>query len=74
MTRVLLAYLTQAIGVRLNIQAWKQIAISIAIKKFSGERLQLDLDIPADSCAGPKGEGISNSKGEANRSMPEAFH
>jgi hypothetical protein len=74
MTRVLTARSTQAIGVRLNVQAWRQIAIGIAIKKFSGERLQLDLDIPADGYAGPEGTGTSNSGGEATGSMPEAFH
>ena len=74
MTRVLLAHSTQAIGVRLNIQAWRQIAVGIAIKKFSRERLQLDLDIPADGYAGPEGESTSNSGGEATGSMPEAFH
>ena len=70
MTSVLLAHSTQAIGVRLNIRAWRQIAIGIAIKKFSGQRLQLDLDIPADGYAGPEGEGLGNASG----SMSEAFH
>ena len=74
MTSILLAHSTQAIGVRLNIQAWRQIAIGIAIKKFSGQRLQLDLDIPADDYAGPEGEGMSDSRGKATGSMPEAFH
>jgi hypothetical protein len=72
MTSVLLAHSTQAIGIRLNIQAWRHIAIGIAIKKFSGQRLQLDLDIPADGHAGPASEGVSHGNGSG--SMPEAFH
>ena len=74
MTSVLVAHSTQAIGVRLNIQGWRQIAIGIAIKKFSRQGLQLDLDIPADGNTGPESEGVSNGRDNSGGSMPEAFH
>ena len=74
MTKVLLAHSAEAIGVRLNIQAWRQLAVGIAIKKFSQQGYQLDLDIPADRHAGAETEGLASSKAGQAGSMLEVLH
>jgi len=70
MTRVFLSRTTQAIGVRVNVQAWRQIAVGIAIKKLSGQSYQHDLDLAADGFAGGEREGET---AESGGGMPEAM-
>ncbi|KAK3064884.1 hypothetical protein LTS18_003047, partial [Coniosporium uncinatum] len=71
MTRVFLSRTAQAIGVKLNVQAWRQLAVGIAIKKFSGQNYQYDLDLPADGNAGAEREG---GKADLGGGMSEALH
>lgn len=48
MTRLMKSMSTQAVGERVNIQSWRQIAVEIAIKKFSGLAYEADLDLAGD--------------------------
>jgi superfamily II DNA helicase RecQ len=66
MTRVLESVSKRAIGIRLDVQSYRQIAIGIAIKKFAGLKLDEGVKSGSDS----DGEGTSRMEG----SMPEVFH
>ena len=57
-------------GVPTHIQAWRQIAVGIAIKLFSGTGYQADLDRPGDPDDDSRGRPINANTGD----MPEAFH
>ncbi|KAK3080346.1 hypothetical protein LTS18_002268, partial [Coniosporium uncinatum] len=70
LTRVFLSRTTQAIGV-INVQAWRQLAVGIATKKFSGQSYQYDLDVPADGFAGGERKGGAIQGGGG---MSEALH
>ena len=70
MTRILQSHTAEAIGVPLTVQAWRQLAVGIALKKFSGRGYQLDLDVHADGNAGPEVEGETSLASN----MPEALH
>jgi hypothetical protein len=61
MTRVFSSRSKAAIGIKLDVQSWRQIAVGIAIKKFGGLGYEFDADEDEkdEEMAGP---------------MPEAFH
>ena len=61
----------QAVGVRVGPRSWRQIAVSIAIKKFSGLSYQADLDLPGDEDDDLAGQSIWDAWGGA---MADVFH
>lgn len=63
-TDVLRSRTAEAIGVPLTIQAWRQLAIGIAIKKLSLRRTQLDLD----------NDGEEGDADEGAVGLPAAVH
>lgn len=60
-----------AIGVAVNIQAWRQITVAIAVKKFGGLDYQADLDLAGDADDDVGGQSILDSWGGA---MANVFH
>lgn len=71
MTRIVSSMSKQAVGERVNIQSWRQIAVGIAIKKFSGLAYEADLDLPGDVDDDLGGKSIVDSFGGA---MADVFH
>jgi superfamily II DNA helicase RecQ len=70
MTRVLRSTSRRSIGRERNVQAWRQICVALAVKKFSGMRYEADTDIPGndDDCELDKGlvtDGVT---------LPVSFH
>lgn len=61
----------QAHGTPVNMSAWRQIAVAIAVKKFSGTDYQADLDMPTDPDDDLGGKSILDSWGGA---MADVFH
>ena len=72
MTRVFVSRSRAAIGVRLDVRSWRQIAAGIAIKKFAGAGYKFEAD-GEDEGEG-EGEYEVDGSGEGRGSMPEAFH
>jgi superfamily II DNA helicase RecQ len=66
MTRIFQSVSLQAIGIDLNMQQYRQIAIGVAIKKFAGIKLDEGIESGSDS----EDEGLSKMEG----SMPAVFH
>lgn len=63
---------SSAIGVPISMQAWRQMAVAIASKKFSGIEYQGDIDLPAtDAAAEETPLTLQESLGGA---MPDVFH
>ena len=48
MTAILTRSSKRTIGQEIYTQAWRQMAVGLAIKFFGGENLPLDLDLPGD--------------------------
>ncbi|KAF2414876.1 hypothetical protein EJ08DRAFT_201580 [Tothia fuscella] len=71
MTKVLLSRSAQAIGVPLTVRAWRQLAVGIAVRKFAGQRYELDL--ATDGHAGTERDGHTGGVG-SSASMPEALY
>lgn len=67
MTRVFGSRSRIAIGVRLDVRSWRQIAAGIAIKKFAGSGCQFDVESDDEDDVGCQVDGFGGS-------MPEAFH
>jgi hypothetical protein len=70
MTRLIQRNSLLSVGVSTHIQAWRQIAVGIAIKFFSGSGYQADLDRPGDPDDDNEGRPINANLGD----MPEVFH
>jgi len=69
-TDVLATHSREAIGTRLTVRAWRQIAVGIAIKKLARYGVVAENDEAADGWAGPDEDGEAGLEG----SMPEALH
>jgi len=67
MTRVFASKSRRAIGIKLDVRSWRQIAVGIAIKKFAGSGYQFDIESGDE---GDDGYQVDGSGG----SMPEVFH
>ena len=72
MTRILRSHTAKAIGVPLTVQTWRQLAVGIAIKKFSRKGCQLDLDLDLNAERDASLEQASETGLASN--MPEAVH
>lgn len=65
----------QMIGVELNVQTWRQIAVGIAIQKFSGVGYNGDFDIDRDEHTPADGHaGAPRRLQEPAGGMPEVLH
>ena len=48
MTRILNSISRRSLGRQVNVQAWRQFCVGIAVKKFSGMHYEADVDIPGN--------------------------
>ena len=48
MTRILVSMSRRSLGRKVNPQAWRQMCVGIAVKKFSGMGYEADIDIPGN--------------------------
>lgn len=71
MTKVLKSESRATIGVEIHAQAWRQITVGIALKKFAGKKYQTDLDINGDL---DEDEEEFEDHGMEGGSIPNAFH
>lgn len=69
MTRVLESRSAAAIGLRLTVQAWRQMAAGIAIQKFAGTKYRVSA---VDDNGSDGGEDVEDERMEG--AMPDAFH
>jgi Orsellinic acid/F9775 biosynthesis cluster protein D/DEAD/DEAH box helicase/Helicase conserved C-terminal domain len=74
MTRLVKRNSLLSIGVATHIQAWRQIAVGMAIKLFSGSRYQGDFDRPGDPDDDDEGRPIAVGGGGVAGEMPDVFH
>lgn len=70
MTRILQGMSRRSIGTTISVAAWRQIAVGIAIKKFSGQQYEGDIDLPGNPDDDNGGEVIVAD----GISLPAAFH
>ena len=70
MTRIMKSLSQQAVGVEVHVQAWRQIAVAISMKKFSGQRYEADLDLPGDLDDDNGGLLLTTMEG----GLPDVFH
>jgi superfamily II DNA helicase RecQ len=70
MTRLVKRNSVLSVGVSTHIQAWRQIAVGIAIKWFAGTGYQADLDLHGDADDDNEGRPLTKPTGD----MPEVFH
>lgn len=72
-TRIMKTMSKQAVGETVHIQAWRQIAVAIALKKFNGQKYQGDFDVPGDEEAENSGH-LPVSNQAASQGLPDVFH
>jgi superfamily II DNA helicase RecQ len=70
MTRLIQRNSLLSVGVSTHVQAWRQIAVGIAIKFFSGMGYQADLDREGDTDDDNGGRPLDANMGD----LPEVFH
>lgn len=70
-TRIGRSVSQRAHGVAVNMASWRQLAVGIAIKRFSGTGYQADMDMPTDDDDDLGGQSIMDGWGGA---MADVFH
>ena len=70
MTRILTSISRRSLGRAVNVRAWRQICVGIAVKRFSGMNYEVDADLPGNADDDDGGEAMVAD----GVTLPASFH